>query len=80
MNEQNEQNNKPLAQSIITAQQTYATVENAKRKLQNELGDRFETARWLIAVAQDGKRFVPTLLGSEFACYAHVGIMVIASV
>lgn len=66
--------------NIITSQKTYATVENATSKLTKEVGgeENLSKYRWLIAVALDGKRFVPTVLGSDNIWLAHRGVMVIS--
>lgn len=64
--------------NVITAQRTYATFDNAVSKLKKELGENFETARWLIAMSLDGKRFVPTLVGNDYIMFAHRGIMIVS--
>ncbi len=61
---------------IITAQKSYATQKSALRKLENVLGPRLDSTRWLIAVNADG-RYVPTVVGVELVYLAHAGLMVI---
>ena len=67
--------------NLITAQKTYATVENATKALDKALAlaglGRNET-RWMIAVTPDGKRFVPVLVGIAYVRFAHAGIMVVS--
>lgn len=70
--------------NVITARQTFATYENAYAKLERVLlqaGTTPDQARWLIAVKigdNDEERYVPTLVGIQYAGFAHAGIMVIS--
>lgn len=55
----------------------YATVENAKKKLINVIGD-LDTVKvhWVIAVNEEG-RFVPCVIGSQHSQLVHAGLTVL---
>lgn len=67
--------------NILTALTDYATRENAEKKLAKELAKAGSSLtdtniRYLIGVNEAG-RFVPVLVGAQFAGFAHAGIMVV---
>ena len=68
--------------NLITSLRTYKTAAAAQKCLAAVLATAHMSLtkeRWLIAVsAQDEERFVPTLVGIQYAQFAHQGIMVVS--
>lgn len=65
--------------NMIRTKRTYKTVANAELALSELLakaGMSLQEARYVIAVAPDG-RFAPALVGVEYLHFIHHGITVI---
>jgi len=65
--------------NLIRTKRTYKTAANAELALEALLARRGKTlqdARYVIAVAPDG-RFAPALVGVEYIGFIHDGITVI---